>query len=560
MNKMKLPEPSSKNFKKLIYEIEEGHIKIPQFQRDFVWSIGKSVELMDSVIKGYPIGTFIFWKTTEQLRSVRNLGNIDLPEPEKGDIVNYVLDGQQRLTSLFVCFKGAKVSRENGNKKDDFSKIYIDLDAGEDEQIVITDTSKKAQMTFISILDLLHGSLKTLFQYPQKYHEKLQEYKNQIMNYQYSVIQITDVRTDVATEIFTRINVGGKSLTLFEIMVAKTFDMGKNFDLSEKYDELVGELQKRDYETISNTVILQTVASIISGECSKKIILKIDKEKFIDTWDTATDAIKAAVGYLHDVYQIPVSKLLPYPSLIVPFAYFFAKTTTYNGRRPTVNQKKYLRDFFWRCSLGERYTSGLESKLAQDIKRIDKIISGELPSYDWTINSSVGFIKENGGFSTGRSYIKAILCIFTSLQPRSFGDYDYIVNVRNNWLRRADSKNYHHFFPKAYLKKKEETDDFQVNHIANITIVDDYLNKSGIGAKPPSVYMKKIAKNNEKLSDTMKTHLIGDLAAFGVLENDYNLFFNSRLQQISKEIKKRIIEQAIDRNPQDEILDDQSES
>jgi len=454
-------------------------------------------------------------------------------------------------------FKGAEVSRENGNKKDDFSKIYIDLDAGEDEQIIITDTSEKAHMTFISILDLLDGDPMMLSQYPKKYYKKLGIYKNQIMSYQYSVIQITDVMVDVATEIFTRINVGGKSLTLFEIMVAKTFDKDKNFDLSEKYDELVGELQDCDYETISNTVILQTIATIISGECSKKIILKIDKEKFIDTWDIATNAIKMAVEYFRNVYQIPVSKLLPYPSLLVPFAYFFAKTATHNGQFPKGNQKKYLQDFFWRCSLGERYTSGLESKLAQDIKRIDKIISGELPFYDWMINSSVDFIKENGGFSTGRSYIKAILCIFTSLQPRSFGDYDYIVNVRNNWLRRADSKNYHHFFPKAYLKN---TDDPPANHIANITIVDDYLNKSGIGAKPPSVYMKKIAKNNEKLSDTMKTHLIGDLAAFGVWENDYNLFFNSRLRQISKEIKKRIIEQAIDRSPQDKILDDQIES
>lgn len=543
MNKMKLPEPSSANFKKLIVDIQEGEIKIPQFQRDFVWSLGKSAELMDSIIKGYPIGTFIFWKTKEQLRSVRNLGNIDLPEPTKGDFVNYVLDGQQRLTSLFVCFKGAEVSRENSNKKDDFSKIYIDLDADEDEQIVITDTSEKAQMTFISILDLLHGGVKMLSQYPDEYQDKLDIYKYQIMSYQYSVIRITDVMTDVATEIFTRINVGGKPLTLFEIMVAKTFDMDKNFDLSEKYDELIGELQDCDYETISNTVILQTIATIISGECSKKIILKIDKEKFIDTWDIATNAIKTAVEYFRNVYQIPVSKLLPYPSLLVPFAYFFAKTATHNGGYPTGNKEKYLRDFFWRCSLGERYTSGLESKLAQDIKRIDKIISGELPSYDWAINSSVDFIKENGGFSTGRSYIKAILCIFTSLQPRSFGNYAYIVNLRNNWLSRANSKNYHHFFPKAYLK-----DDAQVNHIANITIVDDYINKREIGARAPSVYMKTYAKDNEKLSDTMKTHLIGDLYLFGVWDDDYNLFLNRRLQQISKEIKERIIEQAIDKS------------
>lgn len=81
---MKLPEPISQTFTGLISDIEKGQIKIPQFQRDFVWDIKKSSKLMDSVIKGYPIGTFIFWKTKERLRSVRNLGNFKLPEPPRG--------------------------------------------------------------------------------------------------------------------------------------------------------------------------------------------------------------------------------------------------------------------------------------------------------------------------------------------------------------------------------------------------------------------------------------------------------------------------------------------
>jgi uncharacterized protein with ParB-like and HNH nuclease domain len=57
---MKLPEPQPLNFSSLISDIENGQIKIPQFQREFVWDIQKSANLMDSVIKGYPIGTFIF--------------------------------------------------------------------------------------------------------------------------------------------------------------------------------------------------------------------------------------------------------------------------------------------------------------------------------------------------------------------------------------------------------------------------------------------------------------------------------------------------------------------
>jgi hypothetical protein len=91
-------------------DIEKGEIKIPQFQRDFVWSIQKSAALLDSVIKGYPIGTFIFWATKDRLRSVRDLGKIKLPEPKEGEVVSFVLDGQQRITSLFATLKGLKFS------------------------------------------------------------------------------------------------------------------------------------------------------------------------------------------------------------------------------------------------------------------------------------------------------------------------------------------------------------------------------------------------------------------------------------------------------------------
>lgn len=93
---------------------------------------------------------------------------------------------------------------------------------------------------------------------------------------------------------------------------------------------------------------------------------------------------------------------------------------------------------------------------------------------------------------------------------------------------------------------KQNTDFFYVNHIANITIVDDFLNKREIGAKSPAVYMKKFIKQNDDIETTMKSHLINDLEAFGVLDNDYDKFFKKRIQTIHKELKKRIIPQDSD--------------
>ncbi|MBE9102133.1 DUF262 domain-containing protein [filamentous cyanobacterium LEGE 07170] len=420
---MQLPQPQTITFSSLVTSIEQGQIKIPQFQRDFVWTMQRSAGLIDSIIKGYPIGTFIFWRTKEQLRSVKNIGHQELPEPVKGEFVDYVLDGQQRLTSLFASLKGVKLIRDNG-KTDDFARIFIDLDAKESDQIVITDIEGKDSQNLISILDLLIGNFMTLASYPQEYHAKLNTYKNRIESYQYSIIQVKDAPIDIATEIFTRINVGGKSLSLFEIMVAKTFDHDRKFDLSEKFQELLENLKPLNYETISDATVLQTVSIILSKECKRQAILKLGKDDFINTWERAKDSIERTVEYFRNCYRIPVSQLLPYNALIPPFSYFFF----HHPDKPTGKQKEFLEDFFWRCSLSGRYSSAVESKLAQDIKRIDQILAEELPRYDWSVDTSEQFITDNGWFSAARSYIKAILCIYAYEQPKSFND-NSIVNI-----------------------------------------------------------------------------------------------------------------------------------
>jgi hypothetical protein len=528
-DKMYQPEPHSFKFTSLLNDIEQGLIKIPQFQRDFVWSKEQSARLMDSIIKGYPIGTFIIWKTKERLRSIRNIGGVDLPDTPEGDFIQYVLDGQQRMTSLYASLKGVIIKRET--KNEDFS---------EDEDIVITDISEKEPGSYIKLTDLLNGGLSLAKKFDEKYHDKLDDYYKRIATYDFPAILIKNSSIDIATEIFTRINIGGKKLSVFEIMVAKTYDAERNFDLSEKYDELIDSLSDVDYDTISEATVLQTISVCLVKECSKKHILKLDKQQFINIWDDVVDAIERAVDYFRSYYRIPVSRLLPYNTLIVPFAYYFY----HHKDKPTGKQQEYLQDYFWRATLTERFSSGVESKIAQDIKKIDMILENKLPKYEQGIDARPEAIIQNGWFSTGRSYIKGILCILAYHRPLSFID-NAIVHINNNWLKRANSKNYHHFFPKAYLKKKGE-DEFYINHILNITIVDDFLNKKKIKAKAPSQYMKEFKKVNSSIEETMKTHLINDLNEFGVWEDNYDSFFEKRAEVISQEIVKRIIPQEAD--------------
>jgi len=531
-------ENGDKKYTTLLNEIETGQIKIPQFQRQFVWELGLSARLIDSILKGYPIGTFIYWRTNERLRSIRNVGNIVLPEPKDGEFVNYVLDGQQRITSLFAALKGETIERENG-KKEDFSKIFVDLSAEADENMVIVDISGKNESSIIKLTDLMFERGKVIYNnYPEQFHDKIDRYKEILQGYQFKGINLKDAEIDVATEVFTRLNVGGKDLSLFEIMVAKTYDPNKNFDLYDKFQELVDDLEPSKYDTISSANVLQLISLMLARECKRKTILKLDKQEFINTWDDAVSAIKSSVDFFRS-YGIPVSRLLPYNTLIVPFAYFFH----HHPNNPTGEKLRLLIDFFWRVSIGFRYSSAVESKLVQDIDKIDKILKEEHPKYEWAVNYSPEFIRKQGYFGTGRSLIKALLCLFAMHKPKSF-DNHLDVNIDNSWLKIATSKNYHHFFPKAFMRKNQpEWEAWEVNHIANITIVDGYLNKNKIRAKAPSVYMSTFKKQNDQLNETMKTHLFGDLELFGIWDDDYSRFFENRILVISQELGKRIIDQ-----------------
>jgi len=106
------PQNVTMKYEPLFVQIDTGKMKIPKFQREFVWTDDQTAKLLDSMIKGFPIGTFIFWKTREQMRHFRNIGNVALPEIPPGDAALYVLDGQQRITSLYAVRKGVRITRD----------------------------------------------------------------------------------------------------------------------------------------------------------------------------------------------------------------------------------------------------------------------------------------------------------------------------------------------------------------------------------------------------------------------------------------------------------------
>lgn len=122
-------KPDQIQFNELMLKVENRSIRIPDFQREFVWDRNQILSLLDSIYRHYPIGSFLFWETGDEIQAYRHVGEVELYSGESNSAVQYVLDGQQRITSLFASLKKATIAHKaNGKKVVNSLKIYFDLD------------------------------------------------------------------------------------------------------------------------------------------------------------------------------------------------------------------------------------------------------------------------------------------------------------------------------------------------------------------------------------------------------------------------------------------------
>jgi len=105
-------DPRKVSFDELLRGVNKSLIQIPPFQREFVWETSRICFLLDSIYRGYPIGSFIFWKTSRRLPHHRSIGGLPLADVPLGSLTDYVLDGQQRITSLYAAIRGAGIQGE----------------------------------------------------------------------------------------------------------------------------------------------------------------------------------------------------------------------------------------------------------------------------------------------------------------------------------------------------------------------------------------------------------------------------------------------------------------
>ena len=217
-------------------------------------------------------------------------GEVSADTP-KGYAVKHASDGQNVSLSLFVSLEGL-LKREEQDAG--FPQFWVDLIVNEDEEIVLLEAGDSGHKRDYSAEDLLSGHFADLASFPKDLQDKICMYKNRIESYQFSAILMKDAAIDVATEVFTRLNVGGEPLSVFEIMVAKTYDPDKDFDLAEKFKALTTELRRWTTTLCPQLRFYRPCLSSFERTVARRHILNLPRHDVMKEWPKAIEAIGQA--------------------------------------------------------------------------------------------------------------------------------------------------------------------------------------------------------------------------------------------------------------------------
>ena len=325
----------------LIHKVKDGSIRIPSFQRGFIWDADRVAHLMDSMYKGFPFGSVLFWRTKQPLKTERILGPFVLPEQDPDYPVDYVLDGQQRVTSIFGVFQTA-LKPKVGEDASMF-KIYFDLSQNNSIQdssfIFVPDNEVDPEKHFP--LNLLFNP-PSYRRYLTNMSEEIAE-KIDVLFQQFNTARIpvqtfsTDDRTAVAI-VFERINRLGVELDTLQLLSAWTWS--EDFDLQEEFQELAEDLAPYGFKNVGedSDLLLRCCAAILKGNASPNIIISLNGEEVRQRFKEIRKGINGAVDFLRASLKVYSTQVLPFPTLLIPLSVFFATSNDQDTHRVSASK------------------------------------------------------------------------------------------------------------------------------------------------------------------------------------------------------------------------------
>ncbi len=369
-----------------LLDFEEGKIQVPPFQRDFVWKNDKKIELLDSLKNGYPIGSVLFWQPNHDTKSnlideeLQTIGGYYL-ENNQSELY-YILDGYQRLSTLFGCFVDSRKTHLKKNEKDWKNNFDIVYNLKDDRFEFNRKTKSDLEIFQIPLYFFTDGdnfydfsvSLMNLDFSEIEKKEFINRYKNfgsKISSYDIPSIDLIGGSIKEAVEIFSRLNSRGEKISDDWKVSALSFNKERNFRFGSEVDQLFERLTKynffisKDDRKNKRELILQCVLNTFEDEIvyfdvastSKKLEELASKNKFIDVSRKAFINIERAVCFLFNELYVLDSKLLPYNIQLIFLTDFFNRI-----EEPSEKQLSILKRWFWTTTYSNYFTSNLSKQ------------------------------------------------------------------------------------------------------------------------------------------------------------------------------------------------------
>ena len=568
-----------------------GSLQLPDFQRGWIWDDEHIKSLLASVSVSFPIGAVMLLQTGgEHIRfKPRPLAGTDTRLREIAPEV-LILDGQQRLTSLYQALKSqSAVETRDAKGKPIHRWYYIDMkgavrpEADRDDAVLsvpedrlvkafggditldVTSPEREYAVDFFPV-NRIFGSAKWRQAYsehwsfdPDKmrlFNEFELEVIKRFEQYQVPVIELKkETPKEAVCLVFERVNTGGVPLTVFELLTASF--AADDFQLRDDWNgretrlktqhPVLRNLQSDDFLQAMSLLVTQTRRrAALDGStttdkapgitCKRKDILKLEVADWQDWADRVENGFVRAARFLHG-QKIFKARDLPYRTQLVPLAAIF---TDLGKAGETEGARRKIARWYWCGVLGELYGGAIESRFARDLPEVVALVRGEAAEPVTIAESS---------FQAGR-----LLTLRTRNSSAYKGLYALLMRDDGRDFRTGepieaqaffdDKIDIHHVFPEKWCKETAGIEANVYNSVINKTAISARTNRQ-IGGRAPSKYLPAVEKAADiepgRMDDILASHCITpEFLRADRFWNFYSARAETLLQRIERATGKKI--------------------
>ncbi|SHE68994.1 hypothetical protein SAMN03080594_101995 [Arenibacter palladensis] len=506
------PKPDIQRIEEIVNGVISGDIRLPKFQRPFVWKRKEVIKLLDSIYNGYPIGSILLWQSSEELASERNIAELELEQPSEYYPTNYLLDGQQRVSSLCgTLFWDGKNSKSLWN-------VAFDLDK---ERFIYPKDELKIE--YFPLNKLLNTSdfitqCKAFEAHPKK--EKL--FKNaekllrSIKDYKIAVVKIGEMTINEVAPIFERINSTGRKLTIVDLMRAATWK--GDFDLNDAIKQVNEVCESKGYYDISENHILRNISACAGLGINREDVDKLrtlNSTELKEASSKCREAYDRAIHFIQSHFPLPSSAFLPYSLQLTYMVEFFNRT-----QEPMEEQISHLKTWFWKTSISRHFGASNTGQNSRDLQNIRDFAEGSINTIP--IDKEIGI--DNLCFDDFRLNVansKTFSLILAINNPIDFFSGEAIDLTEN--LSSLSRNNF------GFLSNNK---DLNVKACINVFLKDSHT----IDLNDLELLDYTIKKFPEKSKEIFNSHYLDELCITYLKEGKHSDFINQRKNLIANKI------------------------